>query len=133
MEGEWKMSKKFEDLLTAYMVARDYVETENRKYGLFEEKPTLDMAINELREARRELLAYVAELEAENAELRPYRDGYDPLVDVPKDTKTVIVEIKAGLVLGVYDTASKRWYATQGLQSEIRNPIRWWELPEVER
>jgi hypothetical protein len=50
-----------------YLVARDYVETENRKYGLFEEKPTLDMAINELREARRELLAYVAELEEKEA------------------------------------------------------------------
>jgi hypothetical protein len=59
------MSKKFEDLLTAYMVARDYVETENRKYGLFEEKPTLDIAIEERREARRKLVEYVAELEAE--------------------------------------------------------------------
>ena len=58
------MSKRFEDLLTAYMVARDHVETENRKYGLFEEKPTLDVAIQERREARQKLLAYVAELES---------------------------------------------------------------------
>ena len=58
------MSKRFEDLLTAYMVARDHVETENRKYGLFEEKPTLDVALQERREARRELLEYVAELES---------------------------------------------------------------------
>jgi len=70
------------------------------------------------------------DLESENAALRPYRDGYDPLIDVPKGTKTVIVEIKDGLVLGVYDIVSKRWYAKQGLQSEIRNPIRWWDLPE---
>jgi len=75
------MSKRFEDLLTAYMVARDHVETENRKYGLFEEKPTLDVAIQERREARRKLLAYIAEIEAENAALRPYRDGYDPLIE----------------------------------------------------
>ena len=59
------MTKKFEDLLTAYMVARDRVETENRKYRLFEEKPTFDVAIQERREARRKLLAYVAELESE--------------------------------------------------------------------
>jgi hypothetical protein len=59
------MTKKFEDLLTAYMVARDRVETENRKYGLFEEKPTFDVAIQERREARQKLLAYVEELEAE--------------------------------------------------------------------
>ena len=58
------MTKKFEDLLTAYMVARDHVETENRKYGLFEKKPTLDVAIQERREARQKLLAYVAELES---------------------------------------------------------------------
>ena len=37
------MSKKFEDLLIMYMVARDYVQTENKKYELFEEKPTLDI------------------------------------------------------------------------------------------
>ena len=59
------MSEKFVNLLTMYLVARDYVETENRKYGLFEEKPTLDVALQERREARRELLEYVAELEAE--------------------------------------------------------------------
>jgi len=58
------MSKKFEDLLTAYMVARDRVNTENGKYELFEEKPTLDIAIQERREARSKLLAYVAELES---------------------------------------------------------------------
>jgi hypothetical protein len=66
--AEWKerkKTKKFEDLLTAYMVARDRVETENRKYGLFEEKPTFDVAIQERREARQKLLAYVEELEAE--------------------------------------------------------------------
>ena len=60
------MSKKFEDLLTAYMVARDYVNTENRKYELFEEKPTLDIAIQERREARQKLLDYVAELESKS-------------------------------------------------------------------
>jgi hypothetical protein len=62
------MSKKFDDLLTVYVVARDYVETENRKYGLFDkEKPTLDVAIQERREARRKLVGYVAELEAKAA------------------------------------------------------------------
>ena len=60
------MSKKFEDLLTAYMVARDRVNTENRKYELFDEKPTLDIAIQERREARSKLLAYVAELESKS-------------------------------------------------------------------
>ena len=60
------MSKKFEDLLTAYIVARDYVERENRKYELFEEKPTLGIAIQERREARSKLLAYVAELESKS-------------------------------------------------------------------
>ena len=60
------MSKKFDDLLTAYMVARDRVNTENKKYELFEEKPTLDIAIQERREARSKLLAYVAELESES-------------------------------------------------------------------
>ena len=60
------MSKKFDDLLTAYMVARDYVNTESRKYELFEEKPTLDIAIQERREARSKLLAYVAELESKS-------------------------------------------------------------------
>ena len=59
------MSKQFEDLLTAYMVARDHVETENRKHGLFEEKPTLDIAIQERRKAKQKLLAYIAELESE--------------------------------------------------------------------
>jgi hypothetical protein len=59
------MSKQFEDLLTMYLVARDHVESENRKYGLFEENSTLDVAIQERREARQKLLAYVAELEAE--------------------------------------------------------------------
>ena len=59
------MSEKFVNLLTMYLVARDYVETENRKYGLFEEKPTFDVAIQERREARQKLLAYVEELEAE--------------------------------------------------------------------
>jgi DNA-binding transcriptional regulator YbjK len=60
------MSKKFDDLLTAYMVARDRVNTENKKYELFEEKPTLDIAIQERREARSKLLAYVAELESKS-------------------------------------------------------------------
>ena len=60
------MSKKFDDLLTAYMVARDYVNTESRKYELFDEKPTLDIAIQERREARSKLLAYVAELESKS-------------------------------------------------------------------
>ena len=60
------MSKKFDDLLTAYMVARDRVNTENRKYELFDEKPTLDIAIQERREARSKLLAYVAELESKS-------------------------------------------------------------------
>ena len=60
------MSKKFDDLLTAYIVARDYVERENRKYEMFEEKPTLDIAIQERREARSKLLAYVAELESKS-------------------------------------------------------------------
>ena len=60
------MSEKFVDLLIAYMIARDYVETENRKYGLFEKKSTL-VAIRERREARRKLVDYVAELEAKAA------------------------------------------------------------------
>ncbi len=65
------MSEKFVNLLTMYLVARDYVETENRKYGLFEEKPTLDVALQERREARRELLEYVAELEAKAGVVSP--------------------------------------------------------------
>jgi hypothetical protein len=65
------MSEKFVDLLTAYMVARDHVETENRKYGLFEEKPTLSVAIRERREVRQKLLAYVAELEAKAGVVSP--------------------------------------------------------------
>ena len=65
------MSEKFVNLLTMYLVARDYVETENRKYGLFEENSTLDVAIQERREARQKLLAYVAELEAKAGVVSP--------------------------------------------------------------
>ena len=60
------MSKKFEDLLTMYLVARDYVETESKKYDLFEEKPTFDIAIQERRDARRKLIDYVTELESKS-------------------------------------------------------------------
>ena len=60
------MSKKFEDLLRMYLMARDYVETEQKKYDLFEEKPTFDIAIQERREARRKLLDYVTELESKS-------------------------------------------------------------------
>lgn len=52
------MSKQFDDLLTAYMVARDYVIANKIEYSLF------DSAIQERREARRKLVDYVAELEA---------------------------------------------------------------------
>ena len=99
------MSKRFEDLLTAYMVARDHVETENRKYGLFEEKPTLDVAIQERREARQKLLAYVAELEAERrwipVDENPAVSGiylvqniYDDIYPVKFDAKTETWELQ---------------------------------------
>jgi hypothetical protein len=90
------MSEKFVNLLTMYLVARDYVETENRKYGLFEEKPTLDVALQERREARRKLLTYVAELESERR--------WIPVSEPPEVGKPVLVltvdgEITSGMLV----------------------------------
>ena len=123
------MSKQFEDLLTMYLVARDYVETENRKYGLFEEKPTLDIAIQERREARQKLLAYVAELEAK----RRWIPVSERLPELNQDVLGLVDDvIVAGsfyqdLVYGVYfsDGGSGMLVATHWM------PLP--ELPEVER
>lgn len=83
------MSKQFEDLLTAYMVVRDYVEAEHRKYKLLDEKPELDIAIEERREARRKLLAYVAELEAKAGVTSPEPKIAKPQSE-PKKTKSPV-------------------------------------------
>ena len=132
------MTKKFEDLLTAYMVARDRVETENRKYRLFEEKPTFDVAIQERREARRKLLAYVAELESERRWIpvseRMPEDGQEALICYDGNIYLTTYEAQTAYLDDHNNSVICRGFRVEAndfLCAEGRDfPSHWMPLPE---
>jgi len=73
----------------------------------------------------------IAELEAENAELKPYRDGYDAYEDFPEEGENVIANLGNWFLLA--QRRGDKWYDSLGQQAEIRGGIeRWWKLPEVQ-
>ena len=77
------------------------------------------------------LIARITALEAENAALRACRDGYDPKESKPEDGVNVIVECSAGTLLGWYCKATDKWFDSFAYRMEIRNPLRWWRLPNL--
>ncbi len=71
-------------------------------------------------------------LEAEVAELKPYRDGYDADKELPDNEENVIVNVGACLYLAHY--GSGEWHDSLSGQKLIRGSVkRWWKLPEVEK
>jgi len=73
----------------------------------------------------------IAELEAENAELKPYRDGYDACENFPEEGVNVIAA--RGNWFFLAQRRGDKWYDSLGQQAEIRGGIeRWWKLPEVQ-
>lgn len=82
-------------------------------------------------QARYNLEDYIAELEAEVEELKPYRDGYDPEEDFPPEGENVIATHNNWLFLA--QRRNGKWYDSLGAQAEIRGGVdRWWKLPEVQ-
>jgi len=78
-----------------------------------------------------ELESRIAELEAENAELKPYRDGYDACENFPEEGVNVIAA--RGNWFFLAQRRGDKWYDSLGQQAEIRGGIeRWWKLPEVQ-
>ena len=71
-------------------------------------------------------------LEAEVAELKPYRDGHDADKELPDNEENVIVNVGACLYLAHY--GSGEWHDSLSGQKLIRGSVkRWWKLPEVEK
>ena len=78
-----------------------------------------------------ELESRIAELETENAELKPYRDGYDACENFPEEGVNVIAA--RGNWFFLAQRRGDKWYDSLGQQAEIRGGIeRWWKLPEVQ-
>lgn len=79
----------------------------------------------------RELLyQYIAELETEIKNLKPYRDGNIPADNLPKEGENVIVTYSSGTAIAQFRNG--RWFDSFFSNSEIRNIYRWWGLPGVE-
>jgi len=73
----------------------------------------------------------IAELEAEVAELKPYRDGYDGYDDYPEEGETVIARLRNWVFLAQH--RGDYWYDALGYKEKIRGEVeRWWKLPEVQ-
>ena len=76
---------------------------------------------------------YIAELEAESAELKPYRDGYDACENFPEEGVNVIAVAARDNWFLLAQRRGDKWYDSLGQQAEIRGGIeRWWKLPEVQ-
>ena len=89
-------------------------------------------------EAKEFLVAHIASLEAQlaatQARLAAFEEGYDPMVELPKDFEVVIIDAK-------HDTKVSRLYPASmyvehlcfedpfGKQDEIKNVNRWFPLP----
>ena len=91
---------------------------------------TMACGASQKHQARRNLEDYIAELEAEVTELKPYRDGYDAYEDFPEEGENVIANLGSWLFLA--QRRGDKWYDSLGQQAEIRGGVeRWWKLPEV--
>jgi len=72
--------------------------------------------------AEKALVDYIADLEAENAELRSYRDGYNTNEKLPEEGQKVLV-IKNG-EYSTYNFSMHLWRSLLAPDFE-----RWWPLP----
>ena len=87
-------------------------------------------AVMNIYEHNLKLEARIVELESENSELRPYRDGYDADKQLPEEGKVVIASFADMLLLA--SLSGGRWYDAIKPHQRIRGVDRWWKLPEVQ-
>ena len=94
-------------------------EVADSKSGVIEIDPVAATAI----------LDKIFELNVLVAELKPYRDGYDPEKDFPPEGENVIAEIGGWMFL--VQRRGDEWFYSHGDKAQVMGRIkRWWKLPE---
>lgn len=76
------------------------------------------------------LKLHIAELEAELAELKPYRYGYDPAKKLPDEGSVVLAYVPPESIVLVHRRKGK-WWTFTGIQIDVDWDIkRWWNIPK---
>ena len=88
----------------------------------------VDESIISTRPIEEALKKRITGLESQVAELKPYRDGYDPNEFLPEEGENVIAT-KNGSVF-IAQLRDNVWHDSFGYRSEIRGGVeRWWMIP----